>query len=97
MTTLLCCLPFGVVAIVCSVQANSAYSFGNFDEAELKSRQAFRWMIAGVIGGFLGVAAYILAILGGIACAALEESRSCCPPDASPQTEEWSLPSEEVM
>lgn len=85
LTTLLCCLPFGVIAIVCSVQANSAYSLGNFDEADLKSRQAFRWMIAGVIGVFLVVAVSILALLVGIVCAALEEPCDYYPLNPSPE------------
>lgn len=97
LTTLLCCLPFGVVAIVCSVRANSAYEFGKYDEAERQAKHAFRWMIAGVVGGFLGVFLYIVACFGLAFFGAVVEG---CDAEfeVEKQTETtWSLPSEEIM
>lgn len=100
LVTLLCCLPFGVVAIVCSVRAGSAYDFGKYDEAERHAKHAFRWMLAGAIGGALGVLAYILFVFGMFFTASLCEE---CDADLNyeepvPQSETWSLPSEgEIM
>lgn len=99
LTTLLCCLPFGVVAIVCSVRANSAYEFGKFDEADRYSRQAFWWMIAGAVSGFLAIAAYILIVaLAMVVPAIVEGCGNTCEPDVpAEEIREWTLPEGEVM
>ena len=97
LTTLLCCLPFGVVAIVCSVRANSAYDFGKFEEAESHARAALRWVIAGVISGFLGIAVYILFGVGMALAPAILECDGACEEEIQIECESWELPSETVM
>lgn len=62
LTTLFCCLPFGIVSIVKASQVSSAYHAGNYQQAEQNSRDAKKWAIisasVGLIGGFL----YFIAI-----------------------------------
>ena len=97
LTTLLCCLPFGVVAIVCSVRANSAYDFGKFEEAEAHARAALRWVIAGVVGGFLGIAAYLFLVVCMAWVPTILECDGACEEEIQIECESWELPSEMVM
>lgn len=53
LTTIFCCLPFGIVAIVYAVKANSAYDFGNYCEHVKNADKAKSWMIWGVALGIL--------------------------------------------
>ncbi len=97
LTTMLCCLPFGVVAIVCAVRANSAYDFGKFEEAELHARSALRWVIAGLVSGFLGIAAYILFGIGMALAPAILDCGDACDAEIQVESENWDLPSEALM
>lgn len=69
--TLLCCIVFGVIAIVYSSQVESNYLQGNYEMAEYKSRQA-RNMVLWGIGIGAGVAVlYIGFIVMGALLSAL--------------------------
>ena len=69
--TLLCCIVFGVIAIVYSSQVESNYLQGNYEMAEYKSRQA-RNMVFWGIGIGAGVAVlYIGFIVMGALLSAL--------------------------
>lgn len=57
--TLCCCQPFGIVAIVFSIQANSAKTYGRFDEAAQKAHTAKQFVIWGFV---LGAIAWITMI-----------------------------------
>lgn len=63
--TLLCCLPFGIVAIIYSVQANSARTAGNFETARKQSQIARKWLIAAVATGLLLVIIYFIIGFAG--------------------------------
>ena len=43
LTTLFCCLPFGIVSIVYSVQVNSALNARNYELAKINSQKAKYW------------------------------------------------------
>ena len=43
LTTICCCMPFGVVAIVYAAQVNSALTLGNHEAAVSFSEAARRW------------------------------------------------------
>ena len=58
LTTLFCCLPFGVVSIVFAARVDSAFANGDYAGAESASQNAKRWAI------FSALAAIILWILG---------------------------------
>lgn len=45
-STIFCCLPFGVVSIVYATQVESLYLQGRYEEAVDKSNKAFKWAIA---------------------------------------------------
>lgn len=60
LATILCFLPFGIVAIVKAVQVSSAYDRGDYAEAVKCSHSAKRWVIWSVI---LPVILYIGAII----------------------------------
>ena len=46
LSTIFCCLPFGVVSIVYATQVESLYLQGRYEEAVDKSNKAFKWAIA---------------------------------------------------
>ena len=56
--TLFCCLPFGLIAIVCAIGANSAKESGNYALAREKARTALIWIICGFILGLLTAFAF---------------------------------------
>lgn len=53
--TVLCCLPFGIAAIVCSAQVKSAYSRGNLPKAEKMSEAAQWCIILSIVLGLLWI------------------------------------------
>lgn len=59
LATLFCCLPFGIVSIVYSVKANSAYDAGNYDEHIQNANSAKTWLIWSVVLGLIVMAIQI--------------------------------------
>jgi hypothetical protein len=59
-STICCCMPFGIVAIVFAAQVDSAWRRGDFDESQRLSDQANMWSNI-AIG--LGLAQYVLGFL----------------------------------
>lgn len=53
LTTLCCCLPLGVVALVYSAQVNSKLAAGDVAGAQAASRSARTWVTLAVIGGII--------------------------------------------
>jgi uncharacterized membrane protein YjgN (DUF898 family) len=55
LTTLLCCLPFGIVSIVFAAQVNSKWNLGDYQGAMDSSQKAKTWAIvsAAVAGAFV--------------------------------------------
>jgi hypothetical protein len=45
LTTIFCCLPFGIVSIVQASKVDTLYYNGQYDEAEVKSKEAKKWAI----------------------------------------------------
>lgn len=70
-STILCCLPIGIVSIVYSTQVNSAYDDGNYHKALNASKNAKTWGIVSVVIALAGWLIYVLifgiAFLGAIA------------------------------
>lgn len=64
LSTLLCCLPLGIVSIVKSSQVNTLVATGHYDEAWKASEEAKKWAIisaATAVG--LGVLYILLAVV----------------------------------
>jgi len=74
LTTIFCCLPFGVAGIIFASRVDAAYKQGDLVGAEEASKQAGKWT---KIAFFLGIAVCVLmflAIIGfGITFGILEE------------------------
>ena len=64
LTTVCCCLPFGIVGIIHASKVSSSIAAGNILEAQIASKNAKRWT---KIGFFTGLAVIVLyTIIYGI-------------------------------
>lgn len=68
LSTLLCCLPFGIVAIVFAAKVSGLWRQGRYDEAQSASNTAKNWVIASVVCALVYYVAAIglIAVAGGI-------------------------------
>ena len=73
LSTLFCCLPLGIVAIVYSVKANSAYDAGNADEYVKAADKAKFWTILSAVLGFIISALAVLVQLATLFALGIEE------------------------
>ncbi len=68
-TTVLCCLPAGIVSIVYATKVNEAHAKGDFEAAEAASKNAKTWGIVGLAVGAVGILLYLIfvgfAVAGG--------------------------------
>jgi len=61
-TTILCCLPFGIVSIVFASQVNAKYAAGDYDGAMKSSKNAKTWAwVAFAVGAAVAVI-YAIAV-----------------------------------
>lgn len=51
LTTVCCCVVFGIIAIVYSAQVSAAYNRGDYVQAERSSKTALNWIIASAVTG----------------------------------------------
>jgi len=59
-STILCCLPAGIVSIVYATQVNSAYDDGNYNKALSASKNAKTWGIVSIVIAAAGWLIYVL-------------------------------------
>lgn len=64
-TTVLCCLIGGIVAIVYSAQVDSKYNAGDYAGAQQSSDSARKWNIGSMIVGLLVNLIYVVAMVAG--------------------------------
>ncbi len=68
---LFCCLPFGIVGLIYSIQANSAKTSGRYQEALDNAEKAKKFLIYGIVGWavcfFLYIGFIVLMIIGAAA------------------------------
>lgn len=69
-STILCCLPIGIVSIVYATKVNSLYADGNYEEANKASKNAKTWGLVSIGIGVLFYLGFFL-IYGAIIMAAL--------------------------
>ena len=63
LTTLLCCIPFGIVAIVKATQVDTLWANGNYDEAEATAQSSKKWSIAAAVASAIVCAIYVLVVV----------------------------------
>lgn len=63
LSTIFCCLPFGVVSIVYATQVESLYLQGRYEEALDKSKKALKWAIASAATVAAIIMLYVLILL----------------------------------
>lgn len=63
LSTILCCLPFGIVSIVYAAKVDSLYAAGNYREAQAASTNARKWVIISAVTGFSVSVIYGIAFL----------------------------------
>lgn len=66
LTTLLCCLPFGIVAIVYASKVDNLWRNGFYDEAYNASQKAKTWSIASAVCAVVGGIIYGILIACGL-------------------------------
>lgn len=59
-TTILCCLPFGIVAIVKASKVNSLYLMKEYELAEKASADAKKWCVIGIVCGLVVGIIYVI-------------------------------------
>lgn len=63
LSTLLCCLPLGIVSIVYASKVDSNWATGNYDDAIANSEKAKNWGIASIATSFVLGLIYIFIIV----------------------------------
>jgi len=62
LTTILCCLPFGIVSIVYAAKVDGLWTSGQHAEARAAANSAKTWAIAAAVCGLVGSLIYICFI-----------------------------------
>ncbi|GGE11660.1 CD225/dispanin family protein [Psychroflexus salis] len=61
-TTILCCLPAGIVSIVYATQVNSKYNAGDYEGALRSSKNAKTWWIVSIITALIIIVGYFVVV-----------------------------------
>lgn len=67
LVTIFCCMVFGILGIVYSAQANSAFSSGNVAAANEFSAKAKQWVTYGFWSGIAVAGIYLFLMMIGVA------------------------------
>ena len=69
LVTVLCCLPFGIPAIIYAAQVQEKLQRGDIAGAQQSSKNAKTWCIVAVVAPLVGVVLYVvfIAVIGGLA------------------------------
>jgi hypothetical protein len=62
-TTLLCCLPAGIVSIVFAAQVDGKWNSGDYAGAQASSQKARTWAIVSAVVGLVLSAIYIVVVV----------------------------------
>lgn len=62
LSTVLCCVPFGIVAIVKSTKVDTLWNDGRYDEAVRSSQDAKKWAIIAAVSSAVVCLIYLLII-----------------------------------
>lgn len=61
--TVLCCIPFGIVAIIKATKVDSLWNTRQYDAAREAAADAKKWAIWGAILGFIGGGIYLFLVI----------------------------------
>lgn len=64
LTTILCCLPFGIVSIVYAAKVDALWAQGLYDEARAASKSAGKWAMWAAISCAIIMALYFILVFG---------------------------------
>ncbi|MDE6507337.1 MAG: CD225/dispanin family protein [Alistipes sp.] len=64
LATVLCCLPFGIVAIIKSTQVDTFWAAGKYDEAVQSAADSRKWCWISVITSLVVIVLYVLVVVG---------------------------------
>ena len=70
LTTIFCCLPTGIYAIILASKVDSLYYAGRYDEAEEAANGAKKWSFIGGIIAIIGWLLYVIFLLFVLGAAA---------------------------
>ena len=70
LSTLFCCLPVGVYAIILASKVDGLYLMGEYEEARMKADDAKKWSIIGMVCSIIGWLIYFIIIVAGVAVSA---------------------------
>lgn len=74
LTTVFCCLPLGVVAIVYAAQVNSKWAMGDQAGAHESARKARQFSIWAAVLGLVALVIYVILVIAGSASLNLQPS-----------------------
>lgn len=63
LTTLFCCLPFGIAAIVSASKVDSLYASGQYAESQRASDSAKKWSIWAAVAGLVVILGYLAFVV----------------------------------
>ncbi|RIH66248.1 CD225/dispanin family protein [Mariniphaga sediminis] len=66
LTTILCCLPFGIVSIVYAAQVNTKWQAGDYDGAKISSKNAKLWAWVSFGAALAGMLLWLLLVIFGV-------------------------------
>lgn len=69
-STIICCMPLGIISIIYATKVNSSYEDGHFDEAIRASKNAKNWGLASIVTGAIFILGFFI-LYGAIVIAAL--------------------------
>lgn len=70
--TVLCCMPFGIVALLSANKVETLWALGDKAGAIKASKDAKKWCIIGASVGGIFVFLYIIIMIAGVAVGALQ-------------------------
>lgn len=66
LTTIFCCLPFGIVAIVYAAKVDGLWQAGNYPAAYDAASKAKNWSLISAAVGALGIIVYVILMACGL-------------------------------
>ena len=63
LTTILCCLPFGIVSLVYANRVNSKYQIGDYVGALESSSKAKTWWVVAIVAAAVVALAYLIFVV----------------------------------